>query len=700
MTDERLYIDGVLVDMGTNTKITLDVKSNLFRDISKIVSNNTYTVKLPKTVRNQMVLEHTDLVQSRGDYPYKRHTARYFRNGVEVIKDGIVSVLSVSNEAIEVCIVWGLYPNFSELISKGTSLNQLTSDARILWTGNDSADTYADALTKDYFYADMNVWTNEEISEYWNEGNSPNAPESGSAPGRFGNGSRTWGTGIFMGRRGSNKSYLHPSVKVSWVLGLIKKNTGIDFKFSGDAKNFLDSLIIPLINNKATELTFNETFSATLPAISGTTFGSINPTVKNGSNIFKETTGEVSQLTIIADAKVYVNIQCEADYDLRNWKFKGSRGWRFNGCFVMMTLTGSDGTVKGIYTAGQARGGPGTNGNRTANYSDYPSGIYQDYLTGTGVVEMEAGDTLTFGLRYCCFNGFGGHNINSSEYYKATTPQGANPPTTFKGGTIEISATGSDDTVPVGGYYPIAYNLPNIKIIDFVKFLAAITGTFPKQLSNDGEVEFIPFSTIWDNKAKAKDWTRRVLPQGGENKPKELDFNVSDYAQHNMYRWKEDDTVTGNYDGDLTVDNKSLDASRDVMTFPFAATDGAYVPMYTKGEDTTNSDGTTTEGKPSFKACKDRILQLADDEDGKAVGVFSINMQDILNDAYKDISNTLHNTKVVKETMRIRDIELLNFDETVPIYLAQYGSYFAINEIKSEASGLAEVEMLKLEIRD
>lgn len=132
MTDERLYIDGVLVDIGTDTKITLDVKSNLFRDISKIVSNNTYTVKLPKTVRNQMILEHTDLVQSDGDYPYLFHQARYFRNGVEVIKDGRATILAVTDEAIEVCIVWGLYPNFSTLVSEGATLNQMESEDRIL----------------------------------------------------------------------------------------------------------------------------------------------------------------------------------------------------------------------------------------------------------------------------------------------------------------------------------------------------------------------------------------------------------------------------------------------------------------------------------------------------------------------------------------------------------------------------------------
>ena len=64
MKDQQLYIDGVLVDIDDKTKITLDIKSNLLRDISKLTSNSTYTVKLPKTVHNQRIFEHADIVQS------------------------------------------------------------------------------------------------------------------------------------------------------------------------------------------------------------------------------------------------------------------------------------------------------------------------------------------------------------------------------------------------------------------------------------------------------------------------------------------------------------------------------------------------------------------------------------------------------------------------------------------------------------
>jgi hypothetical protein len=48
MTDQQLYIDGILMDMSEETAITLDIKSNLFRDITKMTANTTYTINLPK----------------------------------------------------------------------------------------------------------------------------------------------------------------------------------------------------------------------------------------------------------------------------------------------------------------------------------------------------------------------------------------------------------------------------------------------------------------------------------------------------------------------------------------------------------------------------------------------------------------------------------------------------------------------------
>ena len=56
MIRDELYINGDKVDVG-DTDISLNYKSNLLTDISKIVSNNSYTIKLPKTAKNLAVIE-------------------------------------------------------------------------------------------------------------------------------------------------------------------------------------------------------------------------------------------------------------------------------------------------------------------------------------------------------------------------------------------------------------------------------------------------------------------------------------------------------------------------------------------------------------------------------------------------------------------------------------------------------------------
>lgn len=688
MNDERLYIDGELVDIDDTTKITMDIKSNLFRDVSQIASNSTYTVKLPKTVRNQMILKHTDLVQARDNYPYLMHTARYFRNGVEIIKDGRLTVLQVSETAIEVCIVWGLYPNFSKLLNTGTTLDQLQSDDKILYQSNNEVNTYEDAQKANYFYANYDVWKHENKVDYtWKSGGGMIYPVSRDR-------SYSSTSVVFGGRRGgeSNKGManLHPVVKASFVLGLVKKQTGIDFSFVGTAKEYIDTLIIPLINKKSNELTFDGQFKADFQAT--TNKGALSLNITEASNVFSAEAGSsVSVLNVKSDANVIIDFKGEWQFDITGARPNGHSSYSFGGesmsydnynfrYFYYLKMTVTNGTENTEYIIGS---------NGQVNLVRVPSGyqgICKYEYSGYGKVEVKAGGTIKF-------------EWLSDGGLKAVQ---------FLGGTLKATLS-SDANVPSGGYFPIAYNLPKIKIIDFVKFLAAITGTFPLQMSKDNIVEFVPLSTVWDNKAQAKDWTRRVIAQGSENKPKAIDFRMSDYAQHNYYKWKADDTVVGNYNGDLMINNETLETEKTIYEFPFAATDGNNVPMYTAPEasssETTGHFGsgtgeettTTTEVKePSYRACKDRILRLIKGDDGKALAVFDIDMQAILKEKYRHIEESLQSAKIVTEKVRIRDLELIGFDETKPVYLAQYGSYFAITEIRADEKGLAEVTMFQL----
>lgn len=666
MKDEQLYIDGQLVDIGTDTKIKLCIKSNLLRDVSKIVSNNTYTIKLPKTARNQRILQHTDLVQSGNNYPYRKHSARYFCNGVELIKNGNVFVLAVSAEAIEVSIVWGLYPAFSELVSKGVTLDSLESEDKILWTGSDQAEEFDAVANKGYFYADVNYLLDEEQTEYWHN--------NSDLLGIFGNDSASFTTNGTAPR--------HPVVRVSWLLDLIRSKTGVWFKWEGEAKAYIDTLIIPLLTNKANELTFTETTGISIkptyniPDIPDEALISLQAT---NSNLFSET-GESQKLTLTTDATLKIEMSATITYDVSSIMGVDSDTIEFYGSYLSFNVYGKGADENAEPNSRYYCGMPMIP--KTVKKSDCVEGKYTETVSAEGCVKFSVGDKVSVSV------------CKSSPMFGWGDDTSYRIPITFIGGEISVAVVAAGDKVPSGAYFPITYNLPNIKIIDFVKFLACITGTFPLQIADDEAVSFFPVGAVWSNRENAIDWTAKLVAPYAENKPKHLEFKVESYARHNWYKWKEDKTVSGNYDGDLQIKNEVLNLERDVFTFPFAASDGASVPIY-KRESDTNSEGKTV---VSYKLEKrePRILRLYRTPTGKAGGLFDINMQNIIDTEYADMCRTLQQAKVIKERIKIRDTEIMGIDERVPIYLAQYGRYFAVLNIESENNGVAEVTMMQL----
>ncbi len=669
----QLYIDGQLVDIDDNTKITLNITSNLFRDVSKIQCNVTYTIKLPKTVRNQRIFSHSDMVRGGDGYPYKLHAARYLRNGVEIIRNGSAVLMSTTDKSFEVSVVWGLHAAFSKLLANGLTLNQLESDAKILYEDSVTVADWTTAQTDGYFYAGLDVWIPNDTVDYsWrNYRNTTNI-----------DGGRATTTGR-TGRTGGNRStaqkvaHLHPSVKVSWLLGLIKEQTGVEFRWTGEPKEYIDSLIIPLIEKKANTLTYQGQFAATMVPCGA---GFVTVKVTTGTNVFKEGTGtETNMLTVLANAEVVFDVNADVSFDVTGIYNNYGKALTHDNPYIVMKVARGSENIE--YIIGDSRGGVFSYDSLRVN-----NFIIQQKLTGYGAVELKAGDKITFELR------------------------GAYKNTTLHSGSIATFIADNGDEVPSGGYFPIAENLPEIKVIDFVKFLACITGTFPVQRFSDGVVSFVPLSQIWQNVDKARDWTRKVIAPNEQNTPMQQTFKMGDYAQHNYYKWKADEKVQGNYDGDLLIENDTLDIEKTIFEFPFAASDGNCVPMYgpkstaqgggtvSYGGSTSGSSTSSSETTIPYSACEPRIMRIYEDDNGKAQGVFDISMQDVLDTKYADMVRTLQLMKIIKESIRVSDIELLTFDETVPVYLAQYGSYFAVTEIKAEDNGLAEVTMLQLNL--
>lgn len=941
MTDQQLYIDGVLMDMSEESAITLDIKSNLFRDITKMTANTTYTINLPKTAHNMAVLEFAGKPSTSSKYPYIFHTARYFRNGLEIIHSGRASVLSVK-ETIEISIYWGLFQALATLQSSDLKLNELNCTKHLRFAKSNSYDTYEKAIADGVFYGryetavaktssdewmgfDQNVGGNSDTTYSLVEGKIRTGTEIGKyvsgevltdetyqcaiipfeagmratiskvlGKGQF----RTWaildtnknvisladdagktesetrpvlfapdpilgmfvsagacianletsvametisirvraekagsveygaldtktgettpwgtyevaageteinvvkskpsgllvyikpsvdkmigksmstsvaayylsdgklsqvqasgeynvkytsdsmpidvdlqapatavwliinaikaystgttilvksksetesnarastrtfdGSGSFGGGGSFGSSWsngtIQPSVTAQYILDLVTAQTGVAFGWSNQAKEIIKGLAVPLITRKADAQTVVGSLEGTFSQTESLGILDFQPT--SLSEVFDglEIGHRYSQLNVNIACKMIFDVQMNWSWDASKVTPSGHKSWSFgeggtewqafysyppNYIEMKVKHKNDDGTwTETPYIAGLQQ--DETSGKYVTDYeSDKVNGRFIHLVAGRGEIDLEEGDIVTFEMKHPKNRALFGLKCYN--------------------GRLTASIKQSDE-VPYGGNFPIGKNLPDIKVTDFLKCICILTSTFPSQRFIGGTLTFADIVNLWEAKAQAVDWTKKLIPSEASNHPRQTDFSVEDYCQHNIYRWKEDDTVYQQHDADMTIDNKTLEYTQDVCTLPFAATDGNRIPIY-EWESKQSTFGNTTYTRQvatKYKACKDRIVNLTKNDAGYAELAFNIDLQDIFDNKLEKLRKTVANPHHIVERFNLSGLEILNFDETKPVYLAQYGAYFAVLEIKTTSSGYCEVTMIEL----
>lgn len=485
---------------------------------------------------------------------------------------------------------------------------------------------------------------------------------------------------------------IQPSVTAQYIIDLVTAQTGVAFGWSNRAKEIIKGLAVPLITRKADEQTVVGGFEGTFFSTENLGILDFQPT--SLSEVFDglEIGHRYSQLNVKIACKMIFDVQMNWSWDASKVTPSGHKSWSFgegstesqafysyppNYIEMKVKHKNGDGTwTETPYIAGLQH--DETSSKYVTDYeSDKLNGRFIHLAAGRGEIELEEGDIVTFEMKHPknqrlmglkCYNGRLSASIKQS------------------------------DEVPYGGNFPIGKNLPDIKVTDFLKCICILTSTFPSQRFIGGTLTFADIVSLWEAKAQAVDWTKKLIPSEASNHPRQTDFSVEDYCQHNIYKWKEDDTVYQQHNADMTIDNKTLEYTQDVCTLPFAATDGNRIPIY-EWENHQYTFGRTTktvQTPTKYKACKDRIVNLTKNDAGYAELAFNIDLQGIFDSKLEKLRKTVANPHQITERFNISDLEILNFDETKPVYLAQYGAYFAVLEIKTTSSGYCEVTMIEL----
>lgn len=601
MTRDELYINGDKVDVG-DTDISLNYKSNLLTDISKIVSNNSYTIKLPKTAKNLALIECAHLPSSTTKFPYLKHVGNVLRNGIIIVKDANVVLLSVS-EYIETALSWGNVTNFAEIVSSDKKLTDLEYGTEegtdwVVWNNKGSNSAQFPLINYGFNSGDSNVW-------------------------------------------------YHPAITVKWILEKIQEESGVTFNFPSDKKTFIDKMIVPLLTRNDSQK-INDAFPSSLQMV---------------GYVIVESPSSYLKLNYIGDStQQYASVG--GPYGDRLYT-KYPITLKVKGTIEMLVQYNSGMDVNNQYL--NLRVSQSDSSGNISSVSTIERKNYAAYIEAPNVRLLFNFDDLV--------------SIESDEFMHFTIKAIA----TGASSSILSLTVYDRNEISFGEKFPLVPNLPDIKQIDFIKAVASMIGLFALPDGENG-IKFIPFDNLSANKSKAVDWTNRVIMAYNSVTPRNLQYTLDNIAQNNWFRYKEDDNVMGNYDGNIQVDDATIEYERDAITLPFSAcsTKGgvAYIPLYSYNE----------EGELEYNKTNPRILLL----DGTK-GIFKgLEWTTLIANNYQTYKGLINNAKVVTEYIRLNSIELRDLEMDIPVYLAQYGCYLAIIEIKTKENDICECKLLKL----
>ena len=613
---EGLYINGEAVDLKPDAATTLNYKSNLLGDISKITSSNSQTIQCPKTTRNRKIFDNPGAPAYVSDKRYNRYSARLVRNGIEVVRVGYAVLLS-SSETYEIALYWGVMANFQTWVDKAAKLNELTGTEALTWNANTTATTLSQMKSTGYGFAKYDC-----------------------------------------GVSNASLANFHPSATTWWILDKITKQAGFTFEMPSKYASALRAIAIPCLSKKASPESwdsgaFKGEIYARLTSESymglyyiyywaitvHSTFQSALPFYKGETGI---TTGgkrlQMSYFSTCGCKKLRIKIQIDTFPEVANMGAKMS----------LRKHTSSDTWYETNY-----------------KWSPTVGGAWMYDIDE--VIDCSDFDEFCIGLDLT-------HNHSTS-----------NNGSTFAG-NIEIYAHDEEITYPSA--FSIAPNLPEISQIDFIKAICGMFGIFAvPDPTNVNNLKFVSLDTLQENKAQACDWSDKFV-RSNDDEPKTTEYKINDYCRNNYFKYKEDDTVFTNADGNLKIDSEILDAEKTVITLPFAPSDGSTIRHYEL-----NDDGTAVD----TVQVKDRIMRLISDGSGLAMLAFDdLDFTTLLSKYYSTLSRLLNSAITITEQIMLDEYDLKSLDYSIPFYLRQYGKFYGIVSIQSTANKACEVKAVQL----
>lgn len=248
------------------------------------------------------------------------------------------------------------------------------------------------------------------------------------------------------------------------------------------------------------------------------------------------------------------------------------------------------------------------------------------------------------------------------------------------------------DTIPVEhqNLFPISENLPNIGQMEFIKGVLGLFGAVMR--TENGKVVLEHYDDIL-YKTQAIDWSHKVDMRDGI---KGFSYLLNDFAQKNKITYESDVTLPVSPDIILEMEDQTANESKDLLKLPFAASICNQAIHY-RCTDAWDNEGNyyveveDIDIKPrifgfTYDAAGTRGLIFPDYLRGKfAVDAYLSKYQDLIRKPVQ-----------ISVNVRLHEVDLAQLNLSRPVYLAQYGHYYAVLKIQTSSTDLCKVELLQL----
>lgn len=243
-------------------------------------------------------------------------------------------------------------------------------------------------------------------------------------------------------------------------------------------------------------------------------------------------------------------------------------------------------------------------------------------------------------------------------------------------------------------------NLPDITCADFINQCCMLTGLFPYvDPATPSTVNFYSVADLYANKSIAQNWSKYLIKESDYmSEGEDMEHALDGFSQRNTLNYAKDELNQLDTSGLITVSNTNIEYESELFRMFFAAGRRASVtnaivdyPLY----DVSIKDGALIRNKTN------QSLPII----GKIENVSSVNyltfpdelrFSAIKTARYSEYQTLVAQPRILKERFQLTPQLTAAIDVRIPVYLEQYGQYYAILEAQVDGEYNADVTLLEI----